>query len=95
MFIECKTYRLRGHVGPDDNIQGVHTDIRPESEYRMWKEKDPISNFEKKLLANEIMSENDKKVITDQIKLEIQDAFAFSDESVYPDEREVMKYVFK
>ena len=32
VFIECATYRLRGHVGPDDNIQGSHTDIRPEEE---------------------------------------------------------------
>ena len=32
VFIEFQTYRLRGHVGPDDNIQGVHTDIRPKEE---------------------------------------------------------------
>ena len=32
VFMECMTYRLRGHVGPDDNIQGSHTDIRPEEE---------------------------------------------------------------
>jgi pyruvate dehydrogenase E1 component alpha subunit len=34
VFMECKTYRLRGHVGPDDNIQGTHTDIRPAGSVR-------------------------------------------------------------
>jgi len=41
-FIECLTYRFRGHVGPDDNIQGDHTDIRPRSEVESWLQKDPI-----------------------------------------------------
>ena len=40
-FIECVTYRLRGHVGPDDNIQGSHQDIRPEQEIAKWKKKGP------------------------------------------------------
>ena len=29
VFIEFLTYRMRGHVGPSDNIQGTQTDIRP------------------------------------------------------------------
>ena len=41
-FIEALTFRLRGHVGPDDNIQGTHTDIRPKKEIDDWKEKDPL-----------------------------------------------------
>ena len=46
IFIEFRTYRFRGHVGPDDNIQGSHTDIRPKSEIAQWLERDPITLFE-------------------------------------------------
>lgn len=95
VFIECKTYRLRGHVGPDDNIQGVHTDIRPESEYLMWKEKDPLLNFEKLLFHSNIINIEEEKRIKQNIQKEIKDAFLFAENSAYPDESEVMKYVFK
>ena len=54
-FIECLTYRLRGHVGPDDNIQGAHKDIRPDEEVILWKSKDPIINFERFLIEKGIL----------------------------------------
>jgi pyruvate dehydrogenase E1 component alpha subunit len=49
-FLEFTTYRLRGHVGPDDNVFGCHTDIRPRSEVARWRRLDPIPRFEKLLL---------------------------------------------
>ena len=45
VFIEFLTYRFRGHVGPDDNIQGSHTDIRPKEEIEAWLKKDPLTAF--------------------------------------------------
>lgn len=51
VFMECLTYRLRGHVGPDDAIQGTHTDIRPAAEVKRWQGKDPILRLERALLA--------------------------------------------
>lgn len=48
-FIECNTYRLRGHVGPDDNIQGTHTDIRSPDEIEEWKRRDPIVTYRNRL----------------------------------------------
>ena len=49
-FIECMTYRFRGHVGPDDNVQGAHTDIRPKAEIRRWLKRDPIQLLAKLLI---------------------------------------------
>ncbi|MFH1974983.1 MAG: thiamine pyrophosphate-dependent dehydrogenase E1 component subunit alpha [Pseudomonadota bacterium] len=95
VFIECKTYRLRGHVGPDDNIQGTHTDIRPEEELAMWRAKDPVEVFGKKLVTDEILNNQDIENIKKQIEKEIEEAFLFADTSAYPDESEVMNYVFK
>ncbi|MDP4266724.1 MAG: thiamine pyrophosphate-dependent dehydrogenase E1 component subunit alpha [Bacteroidota bacterium] len=45
-FIEYLTYRQRGHVGPDDNVQGTHTDIRPKNEIEEWLLNDPIIKME-------------------------------------------------
>lgn len=95
VFIECKTYRLRGHVGPDDNIQGTHTDIRPEDELRAWRKKDPISSFETTLVKKKIVTPKELKALEQKIEKEIEDAFIFAKTSPYPDQKEVMKYVFK
>lgn len=94
-FIEALTYRLRGHVGPDDNIQGTHTDIRPKDEIEMWKKKDPIDNFEKRLLADGVLSELEVSDIKSHIYQSVQDAHAFSKQSLYPKESELNAYVFK
>jgi pyruvate dehydrogenase E1 component alpha subunit len=42
VFIECLTYRWKGHVGPEeDYLKG----IRPESELTEWKQKCPLKRF--------------------------------------------------
>jgi pyruvate dehydrogenase E1 component alpha subunit len=94
-FIECVTYRLRGHVGADDNIQGTHADIRPKEEIKMWKRKDPIRNFEKLLLKNNIFKKEDIERIEKEVKKEVEEAHAFAKKSPYPKKSELTKYVFK
>jgi TPP-dependent pyruvate/acetoin dehydrogenase alpha subunit len=94
-FIECITYRLRGHVGPDDNIQGSHTDIRPVEEMEEWRKKDPIDNFEKYLLEKKILLESEIEEIKEEIEKEVEEAHEFARNSPYPDESELTRYVFK
>ena len=94
-FLECVTYRLRGHVGPDDNIQGTHTDIRPAEEIEEWRKRDPIDNFEKYLLENKVLSESEIEEIKREIEQEVEEAHEFAKNSPYPDESELTKYVFK
>jgi TPP-dependent pyruvate/acetoin dehydrogenase alpha subunit len=94
-FIEALTYRLRGHVGPDDNIQGTHTDIRPPEEVEMWKKKDPILNFEKLLMKEGVLSEFELSEIKEDLIHEIEIAHLFAKDCPYPDEGELDAYVFK
>ncbi|HLG33311.1 MAG TPA: thiamine pyrophosphate-dependent dehydrogenase E1 component subunit alpha [Bacteroidia bacterium] len=93
-FIEFLTYRLRGHVGPDDNIQGSHTDIRPLSEISKWKRKDPVLNFESYLLKKKILSEKKAAAIKDELNREIKDAHDFALKSSRPPADELLNYVF-
>jgi pyruvate dehydrogenase E1 component alpha subunit len=95
IFIEFMTYRLRGHVGPDDNIQGTHTDIRPEEEIEKWKRNDPIKQFEKFLIKNRILGKADLERISKEAKREVEDAHRYAKMSPYPHANELTKYVFK
>jgi pyruvate dehydrogenase E1 component alpha subunit len=95
VFMECVTYRLRGHVGPDDNIQGSHTDIRPEAEIDEWKNKDPIDNFKQYLIGKDRVSDSELNQIEEDIIRDINDAYAFTQNSPYPSPGELTRYVYK
>jgi len=95
IFLECLTYRLRGHVGPDDNIQGTHTDIRPDDEVREWRKKDPIFNFENYLLNRNILQKREVDKIKAEVEKEIEKAHLFVKNSPYPNQSELNKHVFK
>ncbi|PIP08780.1 MAG: pyruvate dehydrogenase (acetyl-transferring) E1 component subunit alpha, partial [Syntrophobacteraceae bacterium CG23_combo_of_CG06-09_8_20_14_all_50_8] len=69
---------FRGHVGPDDNIQGSHTDIRPKEEIAMWMDKDPIKKFEQYLKENQLLDKDRLQVIKDEVMAEVLEAQAFA-----------------
>jgi pyruvate dehydrogenase E1 component alpha subunit len=94
-FIECLTYRLRGHVGPDDNIQGTHTDIRPEEEVKAWIKKDPISTFQSNLLAAGLITPGQIDQIVSAIDAEIREAYRFTHDSPLPQPDELVNHVYK
>lgn len=95
VFIEFLTYRSRGHVGPDDNIQGNHTDIRPKKEIEAWKNKDPIKDFRNHLIDNEIMTEEEISRLHEKIKGEVAEAHRKAREAAFPAAEGVNEYVYK
>jgi len=95
VFMECLTYRLRGHVGPDDNIQGAHTDIRPPEEIARWRKKDPIPQFARVLLRLKIAERAELNHIRWEAEEEVRLAHEFARASSYPNEKELSRYVFK
>ncbi|NQU85564.1 MAG: thiamine pyrophosphate-dependent dehydrogenase E1 component subunit alpha [Mariniphaga sp.] len=95
VFIEFLTYRKRGHVGPDDNIQGTHTDIRPKQEIEAWLLKDPIDLQEKYFTDNKISTKEELKKIKNQVKNEVNEAIEFALSSNYPNPKELLEYVYK
>ena len=95
VFIEALTYRQRGHVGADDNVQGSHTDIRPKKEIEDWKKKDPVSRLEKYLIKNKVLSGQDLNKIKQDIRFEVESAYIFSQNSRYPKREDLKKHVFK
>lgn len=94
VFLECLTYRFRGHVGPDDNIQGSHTDIRPKNEVEAWLQRDPVKLFENYLSRNKLVDEEALDEIRREVQSEVDDAHIFAQNSPVPDRRELMRDVF-
>ncbi|MDL1957543.1 MAG: thiamine pyrophosphate-dependent dehydrogenase E1 component subunit alpha [Candidatus Desulfofervidus auxilii] len=95
VLLEFVTYRLRGHVGPDDNIQGLHTDIRPKEEVEEWKKKDPLEIFKTFLLKKQVLTKDEIDKMKFEIESEVKEAHLFAQKSPYPNEKELCKYVFK
>jgi len=95
VLIEFITYRLRGHVGPDDNIQGIRTDIRSKEEVEAWRKKDPIRRFEAFLIKNRILKKEDLGRINQQVEAEVKEAHRYAKMSPYPNPDELVRYVFK
>jgi len=93
IFMEFMTYRFRGHVGPDDNIQGDHTDIRPKDEIEAWLQKDPIIRFERYLLEHQLIDENRILAIKEDIASEIGEALNYAIKSPSPRREDLLKYV--
>jgi pyruvate dehydrogenase E1 component alpha subunit len=94
IFIEFKTYRFRGHVGPDDNIQGSHTDIRPSNEIESWTKKDPILILKEYIINHGILSHQELENIQQDILREVETAHKLAEKSPTPNAEDIDKYVY-
>jgi TPP-dependent pyruvate/acetoin dehydrogenase alpha subunit len=91
-FLEFATYRWREHCGPNfDNDLGYRT----EDEYRLWKEKDPISLIESQLMAQGAINQIDIDEMERTTQTAVDEAFDFAERSPFPDPEEAFKDLFK
>lgn len=95
VFLECTTYRMRGHVGPDDNIQGTHTDIRPEVEVEKWRQRDPILRLERYLVENGVVGKDELAEIRTEEEARVAEAMAFAREGAFPEAADLGEFVFE
>ena len=77
-LIECKTYRWDPHCF-------VIPETRAKGEIEEWKKKEPITRFEKKLLQEKIITDEDIKRIKSAVIKEIDSAEDFAKNSPFPD----------
>ena len=81
VLLECMTFRMRGHE------EASGTKYVPQIMFDEWKEKDPISNFEQFLLAEDAITQEKIDVIrkgfTTLIDVEIEKVF--SEPDIIPD----------
>jgi len=78
-LIECKTYRWRGHVGPNYDLD---KGLRSKEELEYWMSRDPIKILEKE----EKMSKEYIEKIHAEVKKKVEEAIEYARKSPYPEE---------
>jgi TPP-dependent pyruvate/acetoin dehydrogenase alpha subunit len=84
-FLEAVTYRWRGHVGPDENIDvGVR---RSQADIDAWKKRDPIERLKNALVGANKLTEVDYQLMFSQIKDRLSAATDAAIKAPYPTEQ--------
>jgi|TARA_B100000315_G_scaffold138603_1_gene127670 pyruvate dehydrogenase E1 component alpha subunit len=91
-LIECMTYRWRGHVGPNDDLE---TGLRSKEELSYWKEKGPIKKLGKLLLDRNFLSKSEFLQIRREVEKEVDESLMFAKKSPFPSENSLLDNVFK
>ena len=90
-LLECRTYRWKGHVGPDcDYKQGC----RSKEELESWMEKCPVDRFRNQLVAENILSETSYLSMTRKIDIQLESAIRSARQSAFPAPEEVGQHVY-
>src|SRR5690554_944561 len=78
VLVECLTFRMRGHE------EASGTKYVPQDVMDFWGKKDPVANFERFLLAEDVLTEQEIHHIKDEIKAEINAGLkkAFAEENI-------------
>jgi pyruvate dehydrogenase E1 component alpha subunit len=90
-FIECHTYRWRGHHMGD---QGDTYGYRTQDEIEGWMKKDPIPRFGQRLLTEKQIDAAVLAAIDDEVQKLITEAVEFAKQAPYPDPSEVYEHVY-
>lgn len=80
-LIECRTYRWKGHVGPDCDFE---KGCRPKYELDTWLKKCPVIRLEAKLLKKGLLTETKIERIRRRIRQQIARAEIFAGRSHFP-----------
>ncbi|MFC1945699.1 thiamine pyrophosphate-dependent dehydrogenase E1 component subunit alpha [Chloroflexota bacterium] len=91
-LLECLTYRWRGHVGPNYDID---KGLRSPEELARWQTRDPVKRLEEAMLAAGSINSRDIAALTGEIDRELEEALAFALASPFPDAVEATQGVFK
>ena len=91
-FIECETYRLRGHAGAGSDAK---LGYRTAEEIAAWEAKCPVVTFRNKLFSEGVITEQEHAGMEKAIDAEIDEAFRFAQESPLPEKNDLLRYLFK
>jgi TPP-dependent pyruvate/acetoin dehydrogenase alpha subunit len=90
-FIEAVTYRWRGHVGHDENID---VGLRRKDDLKIWKKRDPIGRLESALLKENKITTDEIISINEKIDLITSEAWTRAENDSYPDQNQLLNTVY-
>lgn len=87
-FIEAITYRFRGHSMADP------AKYRSVAEVELWKARDPIPGFAKRLLEEGIVTQAQLDDVMEKARRVAAEAVQFAEESPWPEDGEVFSDIY-
>jgi len=91
VLIECRTYRWKGHVGPDCDYE---KGCRPLQELQEWTAKCPVNSYKDYLIRKGVITTEGYQEMIDKIDSELESALRFARESPFPEEKELFDDVY-
>ena len=90
VLLECMTFRMRGHE------EASGTKYVPQELFDLWAKKDPIANYEAYLYAENILNEELKQSIYDELKMGMDEDLAavFEEPEIIADTQEELNDVY-
>lgn len=87
-FLECETYRYRGHFEGDTQVYQIP------SEMNLYKERDCIANFRERVLRDAMATPDEVNRIEQRVQVEIDEAVKFAEASPFPNPEETLSDVY-
>jgi pyruvate dehydrogenase E1 component alpha subunit len=78
-LVEAVTYRYRGHSMADPE------EYRTKDEVEDWRTRDPLKTFPARLVADDVLSEDEVKRLDEQAIATVDEAVEFAERSPFPD----------
>lgn len=89
-FLEFRTFRWRGHVGPSWDMD---VGVKRKDELKDWLPKDPIANARARLM-NLGVQPNTMRAINEEAGEEVERAVIFAQHSALPEAGQILEHVF-
>lgn len=90
-LLECKTYRWKGHVGPDCDWE---KGCRPREELTDWMNRCPIESFRERLIAWGVADQERYHQLLEEIDARLDQALRFARASAFPAPSELHQHVY-
>jgi pyruvate dehydrogenase E1 component alpha subunit len=90
-LVECRTYRWRGHVGPECDWE---KGCRPQEELLAWMERCPVESFSRKLLRDGTIDKNWIEEQREKIGSVLFGALQAAKSAPFPEPDELNKHLY-
>jgi pyruvate dehydrogenase E1 component alpha subunit len=90
-LLECKTYRWKGHVGPECDYE---KGCRPKEDLFEWMEKCPLKSFKEHLVDRGVIDGDGYDHLVAQTDRKLEDALTAAKESPFPEIDELYQHVY-
>lgn len=91
-YLEAVTYRWRGHVGPDENVDvGVR---RSPTEISAWKRRDPVARLVAAMTSRGDLGGNESGAMADAVRDHVADCAGRALLAPYPDSSALLDLVY-